>query len=137
MLIALQQFLRRGTLHLDIAREDWLAYEKLRLQIHEQQNPLKVPVFDMALFISMSMECSSILQAHERVRRYTNRPFIIRNTAAFCPPLFALPKLVCLLDTVLTMLYSAFATVAKSRCIILVWGFLFTILFACILPNQR
>lgn len=67
LMTAVHEFLRKGTLHLEVAREDALAYEKLRLLIYEQ-SPLSVPVFDMALFISMSMECSSLLQAHERVR---------------------------------------------------------------------
>lgn len=67
LMTALHEFLRQGTLHLETAREDALAYEKLRLSIYEQ-SPLSVPVFDMALFISMSMECSTLLAAHERVR---------------------------------------------------------------------
>jgi hypothetical protein len=65
---SLYKFVRPGTLHLDIQKEDALAYEKLRQDIYSAETPTKVPVFDMALFISMSMECQQIASIHQRCR---------------------------------------------------------------------
>ena len=64
----LLKFLRKGTMHLEITSEDMLAYEKLRQQLYEMDNPLKISVFDLALFISMSMECQKLLTLHTRAR---------------------------------------------------------------------
>ena len=64
----LLKFLRKGTMHLEITSEDMLAYEKLRRQLYEMDNPLKISVFDLALFISMSMECQKLLTLHTRAR---------------------------------------------------------------------
>ena len=52
---SLLKCLRKGTMHLEISMEDALAFEKLRQQIYESENPLTISVFDLALFISMSM----------------------------------------------------------------------------------
>ena len=55
-------------MHLEISMEDALAFEKLRQQIYESENPLTISVFDLALFISMSMECGKLLTLHTRAR---------------------------------------------------------------------
>jgi len=64
---SLHKFLRKGTFHLETQREDSLAYEMLRQDVYEREDPLKVPIFDLALFLSMSMECGKLLQLHSAI----------------------------------------------------------------------
>jgi len=62
------KFVRKGTLHLEITAEDSLAYEKLRQEVYAAEDPMAISVFDLALFISMSMECAKLLELHTRLR---------------------------------------------------------------------
>jgi hypothetical protein len=39
----------------------------LRQDVYEREDPLKVPIFDLALFLSMSMECGKLLQLHSAI----------------------------------------------------------------------
>ena len=54
----------------DIAQEDRVAFDMLRMGLYElcKASPTSAPVFDLALFISMSKECRSLIDWHMRYR---------------------------------------------------------------------
>lgn len=64
----LTRFCRKGTMHLQIANEDRLAFERLRVMVYAAKDPLTLSVFDLALFCSMAMECGKLHELHARVR---------------------------------------------------------------------
>jgi hypothetical protein len=67
---ALSRFVEKGTLHLDVTQEDHLAFDMLRMRLHDLggDNPNAMPVFDLALFISMAAEAEELLVANLRYR---------------------------------------------------------------------
>ena len=64
----LGRFCRKGTQHFQITNEDRLAFEKLRELVLAEEDPLKLAVFDLALFCSMAMECKRLEFLHSQVR---------------------------------------------------------------------
>jgi hypothetical protein len=53
---------------MDIAKEDALAYEKLRQDLYTSKNPLAIPWFQLALFISMSKECQRLVGGYMKIK---------------------------------------------------------------------
>eukprot|EP00937_MAST-01D_sp_MAST-1D-sp2_P000437 g437.t1 len=71
----LNHWVRRDARTFDVHSEDWFAFDKLRLIIVElaRGSPTSVPVFDMALFISMANESSTLMELHQRYRMLEGR----------------------------------------------------------------
>lgn len=68
LLVALHTFLRQGTMHLELSREDLVAYEKLRLMMYDwakKDGISQLPVFEVALFLSMSAKCGTLLHTYK------------------------------------------------------------------------
>jgi hypothetical protein len=65
---ALNHFCCSGCLHLDIAKEDALAFEKLRQDCYTNKVPMSIPWFDLALFCSMAKECQRLVGAYVKIK---------------------------------------------------------------------
>ena len=67
--------------HYDIAQEDRVAFNMLRMSLYElcKASPTSAPVFDLALFISMSKECRSLIDWHMRYRELEGRSKILAH----------------------------------------------------------
>ena len=62
------QFWWPGCFYMNIAKEDALAYEKLRQLVYTAKVPASVPWFDLALFCSMSKECSHLVGRYVAIK---------------------------------------------------------------------
>ena len=56
----------------------------IALDVYERENPLKVPIFDLALFISMSMECGKLLQLHSAIAEVSGSPSTTTISRSLC-----------------------------------------------------
>eukprot|EP00937_MAST-01D_sp_MAST-1D-sp2_P007708 g7708.t1 len=65
---SLKKFWWVGVFHMRIAKEDALAFEKLRQLVYTAKVPASVPWFDMALFCSMAKECSHLVGRYVAIK---------------------------------------------------------------------
>jgi len=65
---SLKQFCSDGCLHMDMQKEDALAFEKLRQDCYTSKVPMSIPWFDLALFCSMSKECQRLVGAYMKIK---------------------------------------------------------------------
>ena len=81
LLESLILFVRREARHFDVHQEDRVAYNMLRMALYElaAASPTSAPVFDLALFASMSCECQRIIALHRRYRELEGRPKMLAH----------------------------------------------------------